>query len=201
MEQYNEPSRELISEHDQNSKVVYLLLSGMVKVTANVGDGQALLAIRVGGDLVGEVAALDNRPRLATVTTVGPVLARAIKQADFVGFLRRNPDVLIAVTRSVTDKLRNATARRIDFASYSPAVRLARVLFELASRYGEDVPGGRLIGCQLSQAELATLAGTKEPTAQRALRELREAGIISSGYRVTTVVDMPRLRERANPLP
>jgi CRP/FNR family cyclic AMP-dependent transcriptional regulator len=200
-EQYNEPTRVLVKEHDEESKIVYLLLSGMVKVTANSGDAQSLLAIRLGGDLIGEISALDNSPRLATVTTVGPVLARVIKQADFVGFLARNPDVSLAITRSITDKLRNATKSRIDFASYPPAVRLARVLLELARRYGADSPQGRMICCQLSQAELATLAGTKEPTAQRALRELREAGIIASGYRVMIIVDLPRLSERANPFP
>jgi CRP/FNR family transcriptional regulator, cyclic AMP receptor protein len=196
--QYSEPNRILIREGDRSS-VVYLLLAGMVKVTGAIDTGEALLAVRVGGDIVGELAALDNRPRLATVTTAGPVIARVIGQGEFVGFLRVNPDVALAITREVSDKLRSATARRIEFAGYSAAVRLARVLLELSIRYGEQTPAGTVIRCPLTLTELATLAGTTEPTAQRALRQLRTAGVATKGYRETTIHNPAALREIAFP--
>jgi CRP-like cAMP-binding protein len=191
------PDKRLIDEGDEESKVVYLLLAGMVKVTGAMDFGDALLAIRIGGDIVGEVAALDNHPRLASVTTAGPVVARVIGQAEFVSFLARHSDIALEITRGVTTKLRSATAHRIDFAGCTAAVRLARVLHELASGYGARKPEGTTILCPLTQTELATLAGTTEPTAQRALRQLREAGVITSAYRETTIRDMAALRRHA----
>ncbi|MFC5060203.1 Crp/Fnr family transcriptional regulator, partial [Saccharothrix xinjiangensis] len=61
--------REVI-EQDAKDTHALLLLDGVVKVqtTDETGD-TALLAIRSAGDLVGEMAALDQKPRSATVVT------------------------------------------------------------------------------------------------------------------------------------
>ncbi len=190
----------LIREGDVGT-VVYLLLAGSVKVTGATDEGEALLAIRVGGDVVGELAALDGRPRLATVTTAGPVIARVIGRAEFLGLLGRDPELALAITRGVSDKLRSATSRRIEFTGCDVNTRLARVLLDLAERYGEQTPHGLTIGCPLTQTELATLAGAAEPTVQRSLRQLKTDGIVATGYRVTAVLDMSALRQRAFPAP
>jgi CRP-like cAMP-binding protein len=199
-QQYAGAGRVLIREGDSGT-VVYLLLAGSVKVTGATDEGDALLAIRVGGDIVGELAALDGRPRLATVTTAGPVIALVIGGTEFVGLLGRDPELGLAVTRGVTDKLRTATSRRVEFTGCDVNTRFARVLLELAERYGEQTPAGTTIGCPLTQSELATLAGAAEPTVQRALRQLKADGIVATGYRVTTVLDMNALRQRAYPPP
>jgi CRP/FNR family transcriptional regulator, cyclic AMP receptor protein len=196
--QYLDSGRVLIHEGDA-SRSVFLLLNGTVKMTAATDAGDALLAVRVGGDIVGELAALDGRPRLATITTAGPVIARVIGQPEFMGMLSRDPELAKTVAASVADKLRSATARRIDFAACDVLTRLARVLHELAERYGEHTPAGQTIGCPLTQTELATLIGASEPTVQRALRQFKKDGIVSTGYRETTVADMRRLRECAYP--
>jgi CRP-like cAMP-binding protein len=181
--------------------MVYLLLAGTVKITGATDGGDALLGIRVGGEAVGEFAALDGRPRLATVTTAGPVIARVIGRGEFMGLLNRDPDLSAAIARSVVDKVRTATSRRIDFAGCDVTTRFARVLLDLANRYGKQVPEGRRICCPLTQTELATLAGAAEPTVQRTLRQLKAEGIVAIGYRETTVLDMDLLRKRAFPAP
>jgi len=196
--QYADSGRILIRE-GENSGLVFLLLAGMVKVSGATDGGEALLAIRIAGDVVGELSALDGRPRLATVTTAGAVLARVIGPGEFRGFLARNPDIALAVTRQVADKLRSATARRIDFGTSNVATRFARVLLELADRYGERTPAGTVIRCPLTQTELATLAAASEPTIQRVLRQLRADGVVTTGYRGTTVLDIAGLRQRAFP--
>lgn len=195
---YPDSGRVLIREGDA-TRGVFLLLNGIVKTTAATDAGDALLAIRVGGDIVGELAALDGGPRLASVTTAGPVVARVIGQAEFIDLLNRDPELARAVAGSVADKLRTATSRRIDFAACDVLTRLARVLLELAERHGEQTPAGQTIGCPLTQTELATLIGASEPTVQRALRQFKADGIVSIGYRETAVADMRRLRDCAYP--
>jgi CRP/FNR family cyclic AMP-dependent transcriptional regulator len=195
---YPHPGEVLIREGDSTSSV-FLLLSGLVKVTGRTEGGDALLAIRVGGDFVGELSALDGRKRLATVTTASPVGARVVGRAEFNGFLGRNPDIALAVTRGIADKLRSATARRIDFTSCAVGTRFARVLLELAERYGEQAGTSRIIRCPLTQTELATLVGAAEPSVHRVLRRLRTGAVVATGYRQTTVLDMAALRRLAFP--
>src|SRR5207245_2420416 len=85
------PSRILIRQGEQ-SRFVFVILDGVVKVTGQANGGRdALLAIRMGGDIVGEFAALDAGPRSATVTTCGALVARIIKSGDFLDCLRPEP--------------------------------------------------------------------------------------------------------------
>jgi CRP/FNR family transcriptional regulator, cyclic AMP receptor protein len=69
----------------------------------------------------------------------------------------------------------------------------------VSCRFGEQTPTGRTIGCPLTQTELATLVSAAEPTVQRSLRRLKADGIVTTGYRGTTVLDMGALRGRAFP--
>lgn len=173
---------------------VIVVLEGIVKATSLTSDGkEVLLAIRVGGDLVGEFAALDSRPRSSTVTTCGPVVGCVIPQPDFLGLLRRDDLLARAVDRAVLAKLRFANERRVDFAGFDAYMRVARILRELAATYG-DRDGDRVtLNWPLTQAELASLASVAEPTVQKALRRLREARIISTSYRSLTIESLPEL--------
>jgi len=177
---------------------VYLLLSGCVKVTARSGNGtDSLLAIRVGGDVIGELAVMDGDPRSATVTAcrIEPTVAVAVDRAAFLGFLGGHPAVATLLTEVVGRRLRWANRRRVEFGSFDVKVRTARVIAELAAAYGQRLPiNGVTIGTNLSQGELATLVGAAVPSVQKALRELRTAGLIGTGYRMMVALDLPGLR-------
>lgn len=186
--------RVLLREGEVSTHVI-VLLDGCVKVTATTAEGGfALLAIRVGGEIIGELASLDGQPRSATVTTAGRVRARVITQAPFHDFLFHHPDAAVAVSRSVGGKLRWATQRRIDFSGLEVRVRLARVLVELALAYGLHTVAGVEIGVALTQPEMAALVGAAEPTVHKALADFRSRRIIVTGYRRIRIVDLPALR-------
>jgi CRP/FNR family cyclic AMP-dependent transcriptional regulator len=194
-----EPDRVLIRELDDTGYVL-VLLDGVVKVTARAQDGRiALLAVRIRGDLVGELAALDGRHRSATVTSCGAVVARVVSRAEFRECLARDPQIAQAVSESVVAKFREANARQVDFAGSDVLTRLARVLYHLVMTYGHRDGNVARIRWPITQPELATLAGAAEPTAHKALRQLRDAGVVSTGYRSITVDDLDRLRDLAYP--
>ncbi|MEY9862938.1 CRP/FNR family cyclic AMP-dependent transcriptional regulator [Catenulispora sp. GAS73] len=189
------PGDVLLSEGARD-RHAFLLLSGFVKVTATVENGQeSLLSVRVGGDMIGEMAAVDGSPRSATVTACGPLAARVLSPATVADLTARRPEVAMALTRSVSDQLRWANRRRLDFGGYPVKVRLARLLVELAEVYGHPEPHGVVVGCQLTQPEIATLTGAAERTIHKALRELREAGLLETGYRSTVLQDLARLKQ------
>lgn len=192
------PGRMLMREGDDTAFVV-ILTEGVAKATATAPAGrEALLAIRMGGDLAGELAALDGRPRSATVVTCGPVEARVATGPDFVGLLRREPAIAQAVSASVAAKLRAANSFRIDFTGCDAETRLARVIHQIGAVYGEPIGEAAIqIRWPINQLELAALSGTSEPTVQRALRRLREAAVVTTGYRSITILDLARLSQIA----
>ncbi|MDF2267237.1 Crp/Fnr family transcriptional regulator [Streptomyces coacervatus] len=188
----------LLREGDTDRHVL-VLLSGFAKVTARVENGEeSLLAVRVGGDIVGEMAAMDGAPRSATVAACGTVDARLLRHDLLRGLLVRRPEVHLVLTGIVADRLRWANRRRLDFRGYPVKVRLARLLVELATSYGRPTERGPEIGCRLTQPELAALTGAAETTIHKGLRELRRSGLLETGYGSTVILDLPRLRRLAD---
>ncbi|MFF8599410.1 Crp/Fnr family transcriptional regulator [Streptomyces sp. NPDC015232] len=194
-----EPGAVLLAEGARDRHAL-LLVSGLAKVTATVENGQtSLLAVRVAGDTVGEMAALDGAPRSATVTACGTLVARVMQPAVLNELVERRPEVAMALTRMVADRLRWANRRRLEFRGYPVKVRMARLLVELAEQYGRQEPGGgAVVGCRLTQPEIAALTGAAETTVHKGLRELRDEGLLETGYRTTTIRDLPRLRKLAD---
>jgi CRP/FNR family transcriptional regulator, cyclic AMP receptor protein len=189
-----------VIEQDASDTHVLLLLEGVVKVqtTDETGD-TALLAIRVAGDLVGEMAALDQKPRSATVVTCGDVVAKMISSRELMAFLHRHTDVLVELIGMINDRLRWANERRRDFLSHPAAERVARVLCELVQTYGrEESPGAWTLGIPLTKVELASIAGMKPRTAEKAFSDLRKAGVVVSHLRRDVhVPNLERLRQFA----
>jgi CRP-like cAMP-binding protein len=188
----------LLREGDVESHVI-LLLDALVKISGRMADGrQALLSIRVSGDLIGEIAALTDTPRSATATTCVRSAFTVIARRDLRPFLHEHPEVAVEVAAIIGGKLRRATRLRVDFASYPVRVRLARVLVEIAEQYGTRAASGIVIGVPLTQPELAGLCGAAEVSLQKAIRELRRADLIDTGYRRIIVLDFPALRRVAD---
>ncbi|CCH35434.1 Transcriptional regulator, Crp/Fnr family [Saccharothrix espanaensis DSM 44229] len=190
--------REVI-EQDAKDTHVLLLLDGVVKVqtTDETGD-TALLAIRVAGDLVGEMAALDQKPRSATVVTCGDVVAKLITSGELMSFLHRRNDVFVELIGMINDRLRWANQRRRDFLSHPAAERVARVLAELVQTYGREEAAGWTLGIPLTKVELASIAGMKPRTAEKAFSDLRKAGVVVSHLRRDVLVpDLESLRKFA----
>ncbi|WP_235030651.1 Crp/Fnr family transcriptional regulator [Nonomuraea solani] len=179
--------------------LIYLILHGLVKITTWAENGErALLAVRVSGDVIGEMAILGAGRRSADVTTCGPTSLCAIRGATFIGYLQRHPSAGFALSGLLSDRLRWANQRRLEFAGYDAEVCLARIILALAAAHGRAVQEGMDIGVPLTQAELGSLIGAKEPTVQKALRSLAARGLVLRRPRRVVIQDMDGLMKLAD---
>lgn len=152
-----------------------------------------MLAIRGPGDVVGEMAAMDNSPRSATVTACEEISACIVEKDDLQAFLLRHPEAAMTLTETMSQRLRWANRRRAELGGLEVKVRLARILSELARSYGHRTHRKVFIRVPLSQSELAALTGARVHSIHKALRDLSADGLVETGYRHITVQDMPRL--------
>jgi CRP/FNR family cyclic AMP-dependent transcriptional regulator len=187
---------------------LYVLTSGLVKVIVETVNGaRTMLAIRSRGDLVGEFALLDNKPRTATARAAGPVTALKVGGGAFLAFAGRSPAAQAAVTRYLLAKMRAASDRCAAERIWDARERLAQVLYDLGRQHAQPDADG-LIRVPITQSELGELAGVAVSTAERVLKDLRRQGVVSTRYREITIRDLsyldsirfPRER-RETPLP
>ncbi|MCC8244875.1 Crp/Fnr family transcriptional regulator [Saccharothrix luteola] len=187
----------LVRESERSDHVI-LLVQGLVKATATLENGRvALLNVKVGGDLVGEMAFLAGGPRSATVTACVDTRTRVITAAQFTDYLTRFPAAHFDLDKMILRTLEWSEQRRTDFSGYPAAVRLARVLSYLADAYGHQVVDGTALKLNLTQGEIGSLVGVEEDTARREFRTLRDRGVLTMGYRTITIVDRDVLRKIA----
>jgi CRP/FNR family cyclic AMP-dependent transcriptional regulator len=183
------PGATLIQEGSAEADT-FVLLDGYGKVLGNTPDGRAvLLSVRGPGDLVGELAALDHKPRSASVVALTKVTARVVARGCFLAYLRDHPAATRLLQAAILDEFRRATQYRISTSGAPTGVRLALVLTYLMESFGRQHVDGIRIEVPLSQPELASLIGVSEPSLQRALAELRRQGIIETRYRRLVVRD------------
>lgn len=196
------PKHRVLLRQGDDGRHLLLLVRGVVKITATSESGtDTLLGIRVAGDIVGEMAAFENRPRCGTVMACGEVAARIIPLPVLERFLACHPEAMKPLMAMLSARLRLSNQRRIDSRVYEAPVRLARVLVELVRSHGLPVPGEgedrQVIGVKISQLELASLGGLALPTTEKALAVLSATGLVERSYRRVTVCDVPRLLEFA----
>ena len=178
---------------------VFILRAGWVKILSATKDGQAiLLALRGAADIVGEVAGETTGRRNATVQAVDDVRALIVRHDNFSSFLDSNQGAGHAYRRAVTQKWNDTDTMLRRRAGTTGGQRLAALLLDLAERHGRTVNGAvHLMTPWLSQEELASLAGTSRATVTRAFRNWRKRGLIRTGQRRITILDVPGLQRIA----
>lgn len=186
---------EVLLREGETSTFVLVILSGWSLALAGTENGARLiLALRGAGEVVGDLAAMDRRPRSATVTALGPVRGVVISGQRFRGFLAARPHATALIMRQLASRLRSADAERRSLASGTVLQRLAARLLELLERTGRDVPEGVALDPPLPQHELAAAVGATREAVAKALRLLREEGVVVTGSRRLVVTDMELLR-------
>ena len=174
---------------------VVVIERGRAKVTAITEDGtEVVLAFRGPGDVLGELSALGGASRVATVRALEQLDALAVSASDFEAWLEAHPRVALVILKVVIARLRQADRQQIEFSAYQTLGRVARRLVELAERFGEQRENGLLITLPISQEELAGWAGASREATSKALRDLRDVGLVETRRRHITVRDLDGLR-------
>jgi CRP/FNR family transcriptional regulator, cyclic AMP receptor protein len=193
------PRHARVFHEGDRSDFVIVIVEGRVKIVATAEDGsEALLSVREPGALVGELAALDEAPRLASAVVLEPLTAIVLTAEQFRAFVADHPRVALQLMSVLIGRLREADRRRVEFGAYDVAGRLARLLIELtADHEGPTAAGVGAAQVHLSQHELAGLIGASRESVARALGQLRSRGLLTTGRRTIAIADLEALRSLA----
>ncbi len=103
---------EEIAHEGDIGDVMYIIVSGEVRV-CSFRDGQELeIARRKTGDYVGEMAIIGREPRMASLIAAGDVRTLCIDHTSFEGLLRERPGVSLSVIRELNQRLKEASLKK-----------------------------------------------------------------------------------------
>lgn len=181
------PGDFLCHEGDETNHVI-VVLSGSVRVLSHsIDDRAVVIGVRTAGDIIGEQAALDNRPRSATLQAVDDVEVITLTGSRFATLCQSHARLSWALLGVFSGRLRDMGRQRSEYGGGSASRRVFAQLVEMAvqsrtSRGRTNGSGSTIeIRHRSTQQQLAANAATSRESYARALRDLRERGIISTG--------------------
>jgi len=166
---------------EQPGGVVFIILSGTVKIQVDQADGtEVILAVLGAGQSVGEMSVTDKLTRSASVVTLEESTLAWIDDATFSRCLSTMPGLIDNLAKLLSSRLRVANAQIQALATQDVYGRVARQLLSLAEEYGvSDGKGGVQIPVRLTQSELGSLVGASRVRVNQALVLFKEQKYIS----------------------
>lgn len=181
------------------SRSFFVIRSGLLRVERSTSDGRVVLLALFGqGDLFGELGVLDGSVRSAAAVAVEPVTALVISSDGLRQLYRAHPDVLMAITHGVVARLRELTDQLMQSGERSIISRVAACIVAMIdkSEFADEI-GPFSLPMPISQEELGQWVGLSREGTAKALRELRNRGILSTARRRLEIHRIDRLREIA----
>jgi CRP-like cAMP-binding protein len=83
---------------------LFIIQSGKVKITKIAGE-EVLLAVLKQGDIFGEMAILDNKPRSASAITFGDVDVLAINKSNFESMVEARPQLATRLIQLLSERI------------------------------------------------------------------------------------------------
>ena len=103
------PANHVLCLEGANEDVFYIVADGNIVISKFMGEGEDEKTLRLGGrgDMIGEMALIQNAPRAATVRTTTECTVLEMEKQDFETILRRSPRMAIDIIRITLDRIRS----------------------------------------------------------------------------------------------
>lgn len=170
----------------ERTRRVHVVLKGAMKLSARSGEGdEAILFLALPGDLIGDIAALDDLPQPLDAIAAAPTTVLGLDADLLVEILQRNPAAMLQFARQLGRRLRWMCDTTLERTSSEVPARLAGRLLDLADLLGRMDRGAIAMDIPLAQADLGSLAGMCRESACKTLRRFKADGLVD--YRGRTL--------------
>jgi len=157
----NEPGYEL-----------YIIQSGRVKITKMVDGQEVMLAVLQPGDIFGEMAILDNKPRSATAVCAEKASMLAINKANFEGMVKAQPQLATKLITLLSERIWTAYRQLANLMINDPLGRLYDTLLTLAEKNHVKIAPRTSYNFDIGGKDLLKMVGLDPVKDERLLMEL-----------------------------
>lgn len=185
------PANQVILLENDWGGSVYFILAGWVKIrTYNIDGKEVTLNIIGKGEVLGEMAAIDEQPRSTDAITLTPTVISSIPAQDFVHLIYSEPVAGVRLAQLMAKRLRQVN-RRLRLREADSVARVADTIIFLADGQGKEQENGSIEIPNLPHRELSAISGLARETVTRVLTKLEKKGLIK---RTSDVLCIPEVQ-------
>lgn len=177
------PKGAILIVEGQESRGVFVICNGRVKLSAGSADGKSLiLRIANPGEVVGLPGTISGKPYEVTAEALEPIQVNFIPRESFLQFLREHGDVAVRVAEILSD-IYHATYQEVRCLGLSGSAveKLARFVLDLAAERGKSSgqsDGSQRVALPLTHQEIAEMIGSSRETVTRLFADLKRKRLV-----------------------
>lgn len=187
--------RETLFHEGDAGDSVHFLVKGHVAIRASTPLGDVVTLTVMGpGASFGELALLrPGGQRTASAVAVDAVETLVLHHRDFEALCADQPGVRAVLVHLLAARVDDLSVKLVEALHLPADERVVRRLAELADVFGH---GSAPVVIPVTQDDVASMAGTTRPTANRVLQTLSDRGLVELSRGRITVTDPAALRKR-----
>jgi len=186
----NYPKNSMIILEEEMGDVVFIVMTGTVKITRVNDEGkEVILAMLGSGEVFGEMAILDGESRSANALSQENCEVVTINREDFLNIIKTNNKVAINLMTEFAIRLRKSD-QQIEALSLDDAEhRIGVSILNLAEEMGVIRQGSVTVENLPYQQDIANMAGTSRETVSRVMKIFEERGLITKEGHTLSIPD------------
>ena len=180
------------------SRVTHVLavVHGELELLSRLESGHVPMAAVGRGGLLADIPMLLAAPMPVDARATRPTDLVMISRQRWMALVTSRPALCLRWTCSIARRLDDDRRRLVMVQSRPLIAQVAYLLLDLADRDDQNV-----LHVRFSQATMAQLLGARRQSVTRILAELRDRGLITTGYATTEIVDEQGLSAVMGPPP
>ena len=174
------PEHALLFMEKQESRGVFVLCEGQVKLTISSSEGKTLiLRIAKPGEILGLMSVLSGKPYEVSAETIRPSQIAFIRRGDFLRFIAQHAEASAGIVKQLSSNYNLACEqlRTVGLSASAPE-KVAKLLLEWSAGAKETTTGIR-ITLPLTHQEIAEFIGSTRETVTRTLSDFRSRNLVT----------------------
>ena len=192
--QWNEyrQGQQIVGHQDESRQVFFLVRGKARAIVFSVAGKEVTFRDIEAGEMFGEFAAIDGKPRSASVQAIQDCLIASMSAEVFWQALEESPEVMAATLRRLVIQVRALSERVFEFATLGVKNRIHAELLRLAAQ-NENEDGSARLSPAPTHAEIASRISSHREAVTRELNRLDHDGVIRRNGSTWVIQDISLL--------
>lgn len=194
------PKSTMIFSEGQSGNDMFIIQSGEVSITKVVDGNEVTLAVLSKGNMFGEMALLENKPRSANAIAHSDCKLMVVNHANFNNMVSTQPQLISRLTTTLAERLWSMY-RQLDNANLSePYHKMIDMLSLQIEKQKLDIDNltNKVQSTELTPKDLANMCGIPQELQPRAIYDFQSSSLIKIDNGKIFIKDIPELVKQAS---